>query len=181
MVDSTSDERPPKRAKLDNDGSGANLEPPSTVTPAQHDLGLNTMADHAGNDDHAKELEVGITAFIDASRKTFQGILKKRYTDFLVNEILPDGSVLHLRQMNTKSLKAVTEQVEAPSLPSNEDQNEVKVEASMAEETTLQDSKPRGQEATNTNPAEAKPESEAPAVSILLLLLSHSLMCVGVR
>lgn len=181
MADSTSDEPPLKRAKLDNDGRGANLESPSTVTPGQHDLRVSTMADNAGTDDHAKELEVGITAFIDASRKPFQGILKKRYTDFLVNEILPDGSVVHLRQMNTKSLNAVTEHVSGPSLPSNADQNDAKVEATGSADATLQDSNRTGCEATSTDSAEAKLESELPGVSMLLSPVVHPLTRVGVR
>ncbi|KAL4944445.1 hypothetical protein BDV06DRAFT_90660 [Aspergillus oleicola] len=48
-------------------------------------------------DQLAKELEVGITEFVSADSEGFAGILKKRYTDFLVNEILPNGKVLHLQ------------------------------------------------------------------------------------
>jgi tRNA pseudouridine13 synthase len=44
-----------------------------------------------------KELDVGITSFVSPHGHAFSGILKKRYTDFLVNEILPNGEVLHLR------------------------------------------------------------------------------------
>lgn len=44
-----------------------------------------------------KELDVGITSFVSPHVDAFSGILKKRYTDFLVNEILPNGQVLHLR------------------------------------------------------------------------------------
>ncbi|KAL4809329.1 pseudouridine synthase [Aspergillus unguis] len=45
----------------------------------------------------SKEIEVGITEFVSAENEGFAGILKKRYTDFLVNEILPSGKVLHLQ------------------------------------------------------------------------------------
>ena len=44
-----------------------------------------------------KEIDVGITSFVSPHADAFSGILKKRYTDFLVNEILPNGQVLHLR------------------------------------------------------------------------------------
>ena len=44
-----------------------------------------------------KELDVGITDYVSPHTPAFSGILKKRYTDFLVNEILPNGEVLHLR------------------------------------------------------------------------------------
>jgi tRNA pseudouridine13 synthase len=66
------------------------------------------------SDDDAKELQVGITTFVDDAREKFQGILKKRYTDFLVNEILPDGRVLHLQSMNVKD--------GANSAPNNDEQ-----------------------------------------------------------
>lgn len=49
--------------------------------------------------DSIKELIVGITSFLRKDRPRFRGILKKRYTDFLVNEILPSGEVLHLNEL----------------------------------------------------------------------------------
>ncbi|EFR04240.1 pseudouridine synthase [Nannizzia gypsea CBS 118893] len=44
-----------------------------------------------------KEAEVGITQFVSPGLPGFSGVVKKRYTDFLVNEILPSGEVLHLK------------------------------------------------------------------------------------
>ncbi|XP_053113399.1 pseudouridylate synthase 7 homolog isoform X2 [Hemicordylus capensis] len=41
------------------------------------------------------ELDVGITKFV-SSHKGFSGILKERYSDFVVNEIGKDGHVIHL-------------------------------------------------------------------------------------
>ncbi|KAH0543271.1 hypothetical protein FGG08_002435 [Glutinoglossum americanum] len=49
-----------------------------------------------------KEMEVGITAYIDSTTLGFSGIVKKRYTDFLVNEILPTGQVLHLESIEVR-------------------------------------------------------------------------------
>ncbi|KAH7321647.1 pseudouridine synthase [Rhexocercosporidium sp. MPI-PUGE-AT-0058] len=43
-----------------------------------------------------KEIAVGITHFVNSENPGFQGVLKQRYTDFLVNEIMPDGTVAHL-------------------------------------------------------------------------------------
>jgi tRNA pseudouridine13 synthase len=42
-----------------------------------------------------KELKAGITAYVSPDTPGFSGVLKQRYTDFLVNEILPNGRVLH--------------------------------------------------------------------------------------
>lgn len=44
-------------------------------------------------------MEVGITNFVNYDNVGFEGILKMRYTDFLVNEILPNGDVLHLKNL----------------------------------------------------------------------------------
>ncbi|KAI9875119.1 MAG: hypothetical protein M1830_008864, partial [Pleopsidium flavum] len=56
-----------------------------------------------------KEADVGITEFVSPDLPGFTGILKKRsiqdmvkistYTDFLVNEILPSGQVIHLENL----------------------------------------------------------------------------------
>ena len=56
----------------------------------------------SGNEQHTEEGQalqeraVGITAYVSPDAPGFSGILKQRYTDFLVNEIVPSGQVLHL-------------------------------------------------------------------------------------
>lgn len=55
-----------------------------------------------------KELDVGITSYVSSDTPAFSGILKRRYTDFLVNEILPSGEVLHLRGTWPTRAKAVS-------------------------------------------------------------------------
>ena len=101
---------PSKRVKLDSAQIDGAVEddssPVANPTVAGLGSGAHSMAQIQAPvtpDDAAKELDVGITAFVDDSRAVFKGILKKRYTDFLVNEILPDGTVQHLRSMRTKS------------------------------------------------------------------------------
>ncbi|KAE8355949.1 pseudouridine synthase [Aspergillus coremiiformis] len=74
-------ESPRKRLKVDN-------------TPATDD---KVVTINEGDAQALKEAEVGITEFVSAENAGFAGILKKRYTDFLVNEIVPSGEVLHLR------------------------------------------------------------------------------------
>ena len=54
-----------------------------------------------------KELKSGITAFVSPNTCGFSGVLKQRYTDFLVNEILPNGEVLRLDSVKLKSDTAV--------------------------------------------------------------------------
>lgn len=48
------------------------------------------------DDRYSKEAACGITEFVSPDLLGFSGMLKKRYTDFLVNEILPSGEVVHL-------------------------------------------------------------------------------------
>ena len=66
-----------------------------------------------------KERACGITESVSSSVSGFGGVLKKRYTDFLVNEILPSGEVVHLTNLKfpkkekhrDKPVKTVIEQV----------------------------------------------------------------------
>ncbi|KAB8068378.1 pseudouridine synthase [Aspergillus leporis] len=82
-------ESPRKRIKVDND---------STTEEATLPIPDGAVAGISENDAQAlKEAEVGITEFVSAENAGFAGILKKRYTDFLVNEIVPSGEVLHLQ------------------------------------------------------------------------------------
>ena len=46
-----------------------------------------------------KEKACGITEFVSPDLLGFSGVLKKRYTDFMVNEILPSGEVVHLTSL----------------------------------------------------------------------------------
>ncbi|KAK4545313.1 hypothetical protein LTR36_003493 [Oleoguttula mirabilis] len=69
-------ESPSKRAKLDD---------------------TNGTAHHTAPND--PEEAVGISAFVSPETPGFRCIVKQRYTDFLVNEILPTGEVVHLTEL----------------------------------------------------------------------------------
>jgi len=85
MAESEDVESPRKKIKLSNQLDRPDDSIPA-ITPASP-IDAQTQ----------KELDVGITSFVSPHAHAFSGILKKRYTDFLVNEILPNGQVLHLR------------------------------------------------------------------------------------
>ena len=53
-----------------------------------------------------QEKSAGITVFASESAG-FGGVVKKRYTDFLVNEISTDGTVFHLDELTGPAVKAV--------------------------------------------------------------------------
>ncbi|CAG7933150.1 unnamed protein product [Penicillium olsonii] len=65
-----------------------------------------------------KENEVGITEFVSNDTEGFSGILKKRYTDFAVNEITTTGEVVHLR--NTRAPHSNNSKPEEPAAPAAE-------------------------------------------------------------
>lgn len=49
--------------------------------------------------DTLKEIRSGITTFVNPNTPGFSGVLKQRFSDFLVNEIAPSGEVLHLTEI----------------------------------------------------------------------------------
>jgi tRNA pseudouridine13 synthase len=94
MSEPESTESPRKKVKLSSQLDGSDDLIPA-VTPSSR-IDVQTQ----------KELDVGITDYISPHAPAFSGILKKRYTDFLVNEILPNGEVLHLRSTRPPRQKA---------------------------------------------------------------------------
>ena len=48
-----------------------------------------------------QEAAVGISAYVSPTTPSFSCTVKQRYTDFLVNEILTDGTVLHLASLTS--------------------------------------------------------------------------------
>jgi tRNA pseudouridine13 synthase len=94
MSDPTDDSaRPAKRAKLDNDTAPSFSAGTSTAVPqaaaTAHKAAIDT--------DLEREVRAGITEYVCPDNLGFTGVLKQRYTDFLVNEIALDGQVLHLK------------------------------------------------------------------------------------
>jgi len=88
MADNVPQENPRKRIRLDE-----SVAPPhSTENSAETDLD--------------KQMRLGITSYANAAIGGFSGILKQRYTDFLVNEILLSGKVLHLENIEENSADA---------------------------------------------------------------------------
>lgn len=68
-----------------------------------------------GDEQLQRELASGIAAFVNPQTATFSGVLKQRYTDFLVNEILPGGEVLHLHSLKAPKKSDVAEGVSTKS------------------------------------------------------------------
>ena len=63
--------------------------------------GMYTSQDVKGN----READVGILAYVSPDSLGFNGIFKKRYSDFIVNEILPSGDVVRLKTLEAPKAK----------------------------------------------------------------------------
>ena len=92
---------------------------PQTIPPAQSNhsqtsqiAGTVPVEELKLND---QERAVGITECVSPGAPGFNCIIKHRYTDFLVNEILPNGQVVHLTDIGESSKKERQGQNAVPS------------------------------------------------------------------
>ncbi|PYH49485.1 pseudouridine synthase PUS7 [Aspergillus saccharolyticus JOP 1030-1] len=118
-------ESPRKRIKTDN---AATTDEDAVLSHAGGPVAeeIPVVAPVSADDAQARrEVEVGITGYVSAENEGFSGILKKRYTDFLVNEIVPSGEVLHLQnvpvQESSGESRQKTEDSQKPAEKPQED------------------------------------------------------------
>ncbi|KAH9870114.1 hypothetical protein J1614_007036, partial [Plenodomus biglobosus] len=96
---STDTARPTKRARIED--TAAPAPSTSTSTAASTTAPIPT-APATIDKDLEREVRAGITEYACPDNLGFTGVLKKRYTDFLVNEIGLDGEVVHLKSLEVK-------------------------------------------------------------------------------
>ncbi|KAJ5188060.1 Pseudouridine synthase TruD [Penicillium cf. griseofulvum] len=118
-------ESPRKRQKTEDAGS-------TEVAVVVNDA-IETASTAVSDAQALKEVEVGITEFVSNDTEGFTGILKKRYTDFMVNEITTTGEVVHLRSIDTPSKPASTTTEPTTSAPKA---SEVETKATEKTEAT---------------------------------------------
>lgn len=73
---------------------------------AEKDISSGLKKNGSGSDEVGskdQEQAVGITAFVTSEVPGFSCVIKQRYTDFLVNEILPSGEVVHLTSLDSSA------------------------------------------------------------------------------
>lgn len=154
--DRENDARPAKRARL---GDSAAHTPSTAATP-QATPGSALNAPSQIETDYEKEVRAGITEYITPDNLGFTGILKQRYTDFLVNEIGLDGQVLHLKSTQPEKRK---KDVKAETLAETEVKPEEKIEIREETETPAVAAPmpiaPQEEKPVETEPA-AKTETE---------------------
>ncbi|GAA5923167.1 pseudouridine synthase PUS7 [Sporobolomyces koalae] len=125
---------PAKRAKLEQEPEQA----PELFPSHQHlfnecPTGLFAVLKPTLGKQAAEEPQVGITEFVDESSPAFSGIIKHRFTDFLVYEIGLDGQVVRLKDIKgpvqerqPKPPKQASEKpaTDAPVAPTKEPEKE---------------------------------------------------------
>ncbi|QPG73174.1 hypothetical protein FOA43_000480 [Brettanomyces nanus] len=87
-----------------------------------------------------KESDVGITEYVyHGSGSRITGILKQRYTDFQVNEIAPDGKVIHLEDLGIDTPKKSEEEKDKEKKERKERQEEKRKEDKQEFDISEQD------------------------------------------
>ncbi|KNG46019.1 pseudouridine synthase pus7 [Stemphylium lycopersici] len=94
--------RPAKRARIDDKTAPTFAADTSAPAPQEQPI---PSAPAAIDTDLEREVRAGITEYVCPDNLGFTGVLKQRYTDFLVNEIGLDGQVLHLRSTEVEGKK----------------------------------------------------------------------------
>jgi len=97
------DIRPAKRVRVEAPPSlaSAPLSRPAAA-PEQKLPKAPIASDTPGTDQDAeRESRAGITEYVCPGNMGFSGVLKLRYTDFMVNEIGLDGEVIHLKTIDS--------------------------------------------------------------------------------
>ena len=138
------------------------LEPPtkrrrlslSQSDKQEHSLGGPEPSIQTSPAGQTKEHEVGIQAYVGPHSEIVEGILKQRYTDFIVNEILPNGEVVHLRSMKAPKQKQHRSVDDSVPLPRDEGYIEAARTASAATAEAIQQKRdvPDSQQKTNDLP-----------------------------
>ncbi|KAH7128394.1 pseudouridine synthase-like protein TruD/Pus7 [Dendryphion nanum] len=119
------DTRPHKRVRVENGSTAPSITAEPVVTDAAQgpvestkDTAISTTTSGIPIapklTDFERETKAGITEYVSQGNLGFSGVLKQRYTDFLVNEIGLDGNVIHLRSTGvTRDKKTKGKETEA--------------------------------------------------------------------
>lgn len=123
----------------------------ATSSTAMQDQGAINAS---GNDDRLdKEAQCGIIEYVSPNLPGFRGVLKKRYTDFLVNEILPNGKVIHLENLKKPSDQQRLSQV-ASKATQHRNENSGQAPPIFERPLTSKENVPPQFESTNLNKVE---------------------------
>ncbi|CBX99467.1 similar to pseudouridine synthase TruD/Pus7 [Plenodomus lingam JN3] len=113
--------RPVKRARLEDTAAPA---PSTSASIASSTTAPIPTAPASIDTDLEREVRAGITQYVSPDHLGFTGVLKQRYTDFLVNEIGLDGGVVHLKSLNMKRKEGKKPHGKEANLVENEPEGE---------------------------------------------------------
>lgn len=155
------DLRPAKRARLD-DSTAPTLAPETSVqAPQNTSTATKPTSTNAIDEDLEREVRAGIIEYVCPDNLGFTGVLKQRYTDFLVNEIGLDGQVLHLTGTEVPKKEDKTN----GAIKENTKPKEEKVETLLLQEDSgdavmvdVQPEAPREEAVAKDQSSEARPE-----------------------
>ena len=149
------DDRPSKRVKLSPSRDDNIVNEAGNGQTEQFDGNLKNSPQE--NEVTKKERDVGITAYVSDRQPVLIGLLKKRYTDFLVNEVTRNGRVLHLTSLRAFKVGSHDNEAAEESTPDNGKDAADDGEKGGNEATAT---KAQASEAAPT-PAEISPEDRA--------------------
>lgn len=119
----------------------------------------------------AQEKAVGISVFVTRDAPGFTCIVKQRYTDFLVNEVLPHGEVLHPTESTNEGRKRKrNDDGEAPQKKARNEEMKAEEEAKTEESTPIRSET----EAKSEQKSEEKTEDVAAAGEAAVASISEA-------
>ncbi|KAF2271850.1 pseudouridine synthase-like protein TruD/Pus7 [Westerdykella ornata] len=160
----TCEERPQKRARLEE--ANPKSAPTAPIAPIAPAAPVDSDLD--------REIRAGITEYVSPDNLGFEGVLKRRYTDFLVNEIGLDGRVLHLVSLGVgkrgngrdkSSVQNGDAAVAHHGYIIKEDDGEAEKKADVVVQEEVSDTAKHEPSAEETRTAESKEEADGPQVS----------------
>ncbi|KAJ3869447.1 pseudouridine synthase [Lentinula novae-zelandiae] len=111
-------------------------ETPYILPPSHSLLGVPPPTVIEGRAINFLETDVGISEYVGRGVSKIEGIIKQRFTDFLVNEVDLDGNVIHLKSlaMPESSKKNPAERANAAPTSSTSEPADTKPEVKMPKE-----------------------------------------------
>ncbi|GAA5980746.1 hypothetical protein JCM10908_001762 [Rhodotorula pacifica] len=151
-----------KRQRLDTEPSSSS----SSLIPTffnEQATGLFGVLANSISKRPANEEEVGITQYVSPDVQAFSGIIKHRFTDFLVNEVGLDGQVVRLKDIDGPGGKRNKKEGQEATQQAGNAEGAAETVATAEETTKPQECAPAEGAAAAAAPTEEEKPSDAPA------------------
>ncbi|KAJ4481683.1 pseudouridine synthase [Lentinula edodes] len=138
-------------------------ETPYILPPSHSLLGVPPPTVIEGRAINFLETDVGISEYVGRGVSKIEGIIKQRFTDFLVNEVDLDGNVIHLKSLampeSSKKNSAELSSINAGNNQTDSNTNDGAKEVPAAKSDERADAAPT---IPTSEPADSKPEVKMP-------------------